>query len=310
MQWKYSYADGDNISLMQYYQDGKLFYTENNFKTNADQSVAAFTRTYANGKTPTESHYFKYYANGKLQKHYFTKEKNGKTLTEGEEIKWYADKVEVFSGNPNTGEYFNKTIYLLDENGNIKNKQTYYLLAHNKVEKAGSPFIYDNYDNKTNPDQLRKNYISEKIISNNNPGSELMESSSFGVTKISYQYNAAQLPISSKTLYDNGNYNIEHTTSYTYQTTSKGNNVAKSSSLNKIFEIAKSVNANTIQKMTYDGTDVYLIINTFYDVDGAVAFKVIPAKTRIYEPPIDKNKLKLSLGKWAKDKNGNYIALR
>jgi len=81
-------------------------------------------------------------------------------------------------------------------------------------------------------------------------------------------------------------------------------------SMDKIFEIAKSVNANTIQQMKYDGTDVYLIINTFYYIDGKAAFKAVSTDKKTYEPPIDKNKLKMALGKWIKNKNGNYTALK
>lgn len=82
----------------------------------------------------------------------------------------------------------------------------------------------------------------------------------------------------------------------------------KHSEMDKIFTIAKSVKANTIQKMNYNGKDVYIIINTFYELNGTPVFKILPDKT--YEPPIDKDKLKPTLGKWIKNKNGNYTALR
>jgi len=302
-QWKYSYDNANSVMLVQYYQDEKLFYTENNFTKDAENRITAFTRTFANGKTPTETHYFEYNPNGKLRKHYLTKEKNGKTLTEGDEIKWKSGKAEELHGNPITGEYSLKTVYQLDEKGNIIQRESFFLI--NGTEKqSGAPMIYNGYDNQTNPNRVRSNYINENVVSANNPQTEYTEAWSFGTAKTTYQYNANQLPVSSKTIYKTGSYSFENSAVYSYQP------IVKNGMMAKIFAKAKSVNANTIQQMTYDGTDVYLIINTFYYLNGTIAFKVVSSDERTYEPTIDKNKLKMGLGKWIKNKDGNYTALK
>lgn len=302
-QWKYRYNQDNSIVQMQYYQSEKLFYTENSFTKDSENRITSFTRTFANGKTPTEQHHFEYYPDGKLWKHYFTKEKNGKTLTEGDELKWSAGSVEERHGNPITGEYSMKTIYQLDNRGNILQMQSYYLISGtDKI--SGAPMIYKEYDNQINPNLLRGSYINENVVSQNNPLSEYMESWSFGTAKKTYQYNANQLPVSTLTTYKTADYSIVHTDTFTYQPINKKN------SMTKIFEIATSENAKGIRQMIYDGKDVYLINDTLYSIDGNVIFKNISNQKRNDEAPFNKDILKPALGKWIKDKNGNYTALK
>lgn len=308
--WKYKYDDADRIKSLEYYQSNKLLYTEINFQWDSNDKITSYQRIYSNGKTPTENYSLSYYPDGKLWKRTLTKNHNGKDLTSGVVLKWYADKVEEYSGNPAKEEFYSYTEYDINTDGNIISSQNY-MLINGRKQKSGEAVFFQNYDKHMNPELLSGNYSNELVMSKNNVTETLDKSNSFGQVKTTYMYNKNLLPISSTSTYKTDSYSFEHKMFYQYK--SSTNAKATSSpykSLEAIFQLASIKNANKITKATYKQTDVYCIKDSYYYIDGSFAFKIINQKKPEYNPPIEESQLKKALGTWIKDKNGNFLSLR
>jgi hypothetical protein len=210
LQYQYKYATNGNISKVTYLQDKKLFYTETKFTINKQNQLTGFTRSYANGKTPTESHLFTYSEAGKLATHQsaIIKDGNSKIITD-ESYEWAADSVIVYRASKE--KYYSKTMYLLTEEEDIESVK--YL--DDKNNPSAEPIRYPKYDSNKNPNTLRGHYVDGKI----NAAHNYLSMQTTRPAKAKYSYNKEGLPISSTIAFEfaETNQTIIHTAKFSYQ---------------------------------------------------------------------------------------------
>lgn len=209
LKWQYSYTTKGQISKVLYTQSKKLFYTESDFKTDNNNRVISFTRTYANGKTPTETVAFEYNETGELSKFTTNIIKDGKPKTIiRKEYEWASDSVIVYTGGKTNG--YAKTIHLL----NIRKDITKVKFLDMKNTETSDAFVFDKYDNNPNPYTLRGNYPDDDINAAHNKTTMFMSRSSAAT----YTYNKDGLPINSKAnfYFPESKQTITHRITYSY----------------------------------------------------------------------------------------------
>ncbi|MBP6588940.1 MAG: hypothetical protein KA229_02470 [Chitinophagaceae bacterium] len=189
LKWQYSYTTQGQISKVLYTQSKKLFYTESDFKTDNNNRVISFTRTYANGKTPTETVAFEYNTKGELSKFTTNIIKDGKPKTTIlKEYEWATDSVIVYSGGKTNG--YTKTIHLLNNHNDI----TKVKFLDMKNTETSDAFVFAKYDNNPNPYTLRGNYPDDDINAAHNKTTFFMSRNATAT----YTYNKNGLPVTSK----------------------------------------------------------------------------------------------------------------
>ncbi len=209
LKWQYSYTTTGQISKVLYTQGKKLFYTESNFKTDDKNRVTGFTRTYANGKTYTETITFEYNSMDELSKFSTTIVKDNKTkIIKSKEYESTPDSVIIYNGGRADG--YSKTVYLL----NSKKDITKVKFLDAKNIETSDPFIFDSYDNNPNPYNFRGNYPDDDVNAAHNKTTMYMS----GNSTASYIYNIDGLPISSKInfYFPETKQTITHRITYTY----------------------------------------------------------------------------------------------
>jgi hypothetical protein len=209
LKWQYSYTATGQINKVLYTQSKKLFYTESNFKADNNKKVTSFTRTYANGKTPTETVAFEYNEMGELSKYTTTILKDGKTkLINHKEYEWTSDSVVIYSGGKANG--YAKTVHILNSNKDI----TKVKFLDMKNTETSDSFVFDKYDNSPNPYNLRGNYPDEGITPAHNKATMFMS----GNSTATYTYNKEGLPASSKInfYFPETKQTITHRVTYSY----------------------------------------------------------------------------------------------
>ncbi len=209
LKWQYSYTTKGQISKVLYTQSKKLFYTEADFKTDSNNQVLRFIRTYANGKTPTETVAFEYNEKGNLLKFTTSIIKDGKQKTiKHNEYEWAVDSVIAYAGGKANG--YSKTIYVLNNNNDIT-KVNFLDMKNTETSEA---YVFDKYDNHPNPYNLRGNYPDEDIVAAHNKTSLFMNRKATAT----YIYNKEGVPTNSKInfFFPETKQTITHRVTYSY----------------------------------------------------------------------------------------------